>query len=248
LTGDLELCVGDSVFLKVTNLNSTIPILSYSWTPTDVIYIADSASIYDFIDTSTWYSVEVINADGCIIKDSVFVNIYEYPILDSLWLDKDTVFRGETTYLNIQTANSFNWKDMSSTANRVEIAPAQKICYAVEVYNIHNCIITDSICIEVLDVFCNEDSIVVPTAFSPNEDEVNEFYFIIDVAGVVIEFKLEIFNRLGQKVFSTTDKFEKWDGTYRGKKLNPQVLDFYLELKCIGEKQLFKKGNITLIR
>jgi hypothetical protein len=31
-------------------------------------------------------------------------------------------------------------------------------------------------------------------------------------------------------------------------KLNPQVFDFYLELKCIGDKQLFKKGNITLIR
>ena len=97
-------------------------------------------------------------------------------------------------------------------------------------------------------MFCNEDSIVVPTAFSPNEKGGNEFYFIKDMAGVIIDFKLEIFNRLGQKVFSTTDKFEKWDGTYRGKKLNPQVLDFYLELKCIGEKQLFQKGNITLIR
>jgi gliding motility-associated-like protein len=110
--------------------------------------------------------------------------------------------------------------------------------------------ITDSICIEVLDVFCNEDSIVVPTAFSPDEDEytVNEFYFISDVAGVIIDFKLEIFNRFGQKVFSTIDKFEKWDGTYLGIKLNPQVFDFYLELKCIGNKQLFRKGNITLIR
>jgi len=248
LIGDLELCEGDSVFLTVNNLNPTIPILSYSWLPSDVIYAVDSSSIYDFRDTSGWYSVEVINTDECIMKDSVFVNIYEYPILDSLWLDEDTVFRGETTYLNIQTANSFNWKDVSSTANRVEITPAQKICYAVEVYNIHNCMITDSICIEVLDVFCNEDSIVVPTAFSPNEDEVNEGYFIIDVAGVIIDFKLEIFNRLGQKVFSTIDKFEKWDGTYLGIKLNPQVFDFYLELKCIGDKQLFRKGNITLIR
>jgi len=80
----------------------------------------------------------VINVDGCIIKDSVFVNIYEYPILDSLWLDEDTVFRGETTYLNIQTVNNFNWKDVSSLANRVEITPVQKTCYAVEVYNIYN--------------------------------------------------------------------------------------------------------------
>ena len=103
-------------------------------------------------------------------------------------------------------------------------------------------------CVVVLDVFCNEDGIIVPTAFSPNEDEVNEFYFIKDIAGVITDFRLEIFNRLGQKVFMTTDKFEKWDGTYLGMKLNPQVFDFYLELKCIGDKQLFKKGNITLIR
>ena len=38
------------------------------------------------------------------------------------------------------------------------------------------------------------------------------------------------------------------DGTYLGKKLNPQVFDFYLELKCVDDKTLFKKGNITLIR
>ena len=114
LTGDLELCAGDSAFLKVNNLNPSVPLISYAWNPTDVIYAADSASIYDFKDTSAWYSVEVMNGDGCIMKDSVFVNIYANPILDSLWLDEDTIFRGEITYLNIQTANSFNWKDVSS--------------------------------------------------------------------------------------------------------------------------------------
>ena len=98
--------------------------------------------------------------------------------------------------------------------------------------------------------FVMKKKILIPTAFSPNEDEslLNESYFIEDSAGVVTDFHLEIFNRLGQKVFSTNDITIKWDGTYRGKKLNPQVFDFYLELKCIGDKQLFKKGNITLIR
>ena len=248
LIGDLDLCMGDSVSLKVNNLNPSIPLISYSWSPADVIYTADSASINDLTNTSAWYSVGVVNVDGCIIKDSVFVNIYDNPVLDTLWLDEDTIFRGETTYLNIETTDDFNWMDFSLTADRIEISPIQTEYYVVEVYNIYACVVKDSICIEVLDVFCNEDGITVPTAFSPNEDEVNEFYFIKDIAGVIIDFRLEIFNRLGQKVFMTTDKFEKWDGTYLGTKLNPQVFDFYLELKCIGGKQLFKKGNITLIR
>ena len=128
------------------------------------------------------------------------------------------------------------------------IEPIQSECYTVEVFNAYSCSVTDSVCIVVLDVFCNEDSIIVPTAFSPNEDNVNEFYFIEDNADVITDFKLEIFNRLGQKVFAATDKSSKWDGTYLGKKLNPQVFDFYLELKCVDDKTLFKKGNITLIR
>ena len=255
LIGDLDLCMGDSVFLKVNNLNPSVPLISYAWSPTDVVYAADSASIYDFTDTSAWYSVEVVNVDGCILKDSIFIQIFDNPIIGSLWLDKDTIFRGKTTYLNIETIDDFNWIDFSSTDTIVKISPTETECYVVEVYNIHACVVRDSICIEVLDVFCNEDGITIPTAFSPNEDGVNDTYFIVykdelvtDFKEVVTDFKLEIFNRLGQKVFSTTDITIKWDGTYRGEKLNPQVFDFYLELKCIGDKTLFKKGNITLIR
>ena len=72
--------------------------------------------------------------------------------------------------------------------------------------------------------------------------------FIDDEEGVVISFKIEIFNRLGQKVFFTRDIFEHWDGTFRNNMLNPQVFDFYIDLECIGGKSLFHKGNITLIR
>ena len=98
------------------------------------------------------------------------------------------------------------------------------------------------------DVFCDDKNLKIPTAFSPNEDDINDGYFIEDGDGIIIDFKLEIFNRLGQKVFASSDSFKYWDGTFRGKKLSPQVFDFYLELECIGGKTLFHKGNITLIR
>ncbi len=250
LVGDLELCIGDSVYLEVENLNPTVPILSYSWVPNNVIYSTDSTSIEDFIDTSQWYSVEAINADGCIMNTSVLVEIYEYPILDSLWLNQDTVFKGEKVIVTVLTDDFFSWIQFSSSDSILKDYPKVDYCYEVEVYNQFNfnCFVSDSICITVFDVFCNEDSIFIPTAFSPNDDLENQLYFIDDISEVIIDFRLEIFNRLGQKVFSSIDKFEKWDGTYLGIKLNPQVFYFYLELKCIGEKQLFKKGNITLIR
>ena len=97
-------------------------------------------------------------------------------------------------------------------------------------------------------MFCDSQNIIIPTAFSPNEDNINDFYFIKDSGAIITGFNLEIFNRLGQKVFSSSDIFKYWDGTFKGEKLTPQIFDFYLELECIGEKKLFHKGNITLIR
>ena len=243
-----DLCHGDSVFLLVENLMPSVAITSYSWEPLAITYNTDSSSISSYTDTSIWYSVEAINVDGCILKDSIFIQIFDNPILDSLWLDKDIIFRGESAYLNVKTDDSFVWYNFTSTSNSVLVEPIQNECYTVEVFNAYTCSVLDSVCIVVLDVFCNEDGITIPTAFSPNEDGVNDTYFTVDKDGVVTDFKLEIFNRLGQKVFAATDKSSKWDGTYLGKKLNPQVFDFYLELKCVDDKTLFKKGNITLIR
>ena len=76
----------------------------------------------------------------------------------------------------------------------------------------------------------------------------NESYFITDNDNLITDFKLEIFNRLGQQVFNSDDINKKWNGSFEDKKLPPQVFHFYLNLKCIGGKLYFHKGNITLIR
>ena len=241
-----DACEGESALVGVTNETPRIPILNYNWNS----FLVDSSSIIDYPDSSRWYSVEVEDLEGCVLKDSIFVNVYKNPIIDSLWSNREVIFQGEQVVISILTNDSINWIGYNNYSLTLSDYPEYNTCYNVQAYNQYNCAIYDSICVTVLDVFCNEDSILIPTAFSPNEDEkfLNETYFIKDNSGVITDFNLEIFNRLGQKVFSSNDINIKWDGTFKGEKLNPQVLDFYLELKCIGEKKLFKKGNITLIR
>ena len=65
---------------------------------------------------------------------------------------------------------------------------------------------------------------------------------------VIDEFLLEIFNRNGQKVFATKSIYEEWDGTFKNEHLAPQVFDFYLKIRCVGNSEFLYKGNITLIR
>ncbi len=239
-----DVCIGDSTFVGATSLNINIPLISYNWNANDL----DTSEFMDLPDSSIYYSVEATNSEGCIIKDSIFVNVYKYPIIDSIWASDTVLFKNDELTLNVITNENIRWVDFSSSNLSQMLSAEETKCYNFIVFNSFNCSITDSICVEVKDVFCDSKNIKIPTAFTPNEDGVNDTYLIKDGEGVVTNFKLEIFNRLGQKVFSSHDISKSWNGTFRGAKLIPQVFDFYVELECLGGKSLFHKGNITLIR
>ena len=239
-----DICLGESTLAGVSNLTPNIPIISYNWNVTDI----DTAEFISSPDSSKWYIVEVTNIDSCITRDSVFISVHPSPFIDSLSVSDSILFQGELVELSIITKDEIDWADFSNSNATQNVLAEETKCYHFEVFNLFNCTLKDSICIQVKDVFCDDKNIKIPTAFSPNDDGVNDFYFIEDEDGIIREFKLEIFNRLGQRVFYSSDISNKWDGTINGIKLNPQVFDFYFELKCIGDKKLFHKGNITLIR
>jgi len=95
---------------------------------------------------------------------------------------------------------------------------------------------------------CVDDSVylVVPTAFSPGVDGINDFYSL-RTAGVV-QFEMAVFNRWGERVFETFDKDFAWDGTYKGVKLQSGVYPYYIKYK--GKKTVRKlvKGTINVMR
>ena len=239
-----DICYGDSVFIAVSNLNPSSPIISYNWNITDL----NTETIIDTPRISKWYVVEVLNIDQCILKDSIYINVYDNPKIDSVLTVPESIFLGQQVTLQVETSDMIYWPYFGSNETKQIDIPTTNTCYIFEVFNEYSCIIKDTICVKVLDVFCDEESITIPTAFSPNQDGKNETYYILDNSNIITKYKLEIFNRLGQKVFASTNKNEEWNGTYKEKQLAPQVLDFYLDITCLGEKKLFKKGNITIIK
>ena len=216
-------------------------------TGTSTVFACDSTDWNgEIITVSGSYDQTFTNVSGC---DSVhtLVAVDSFPIIDSIWASKNPIYKGESTTLNIQTNENVLW-EWGDSAKQIVVAPITDSLFVVEIYNEFGCSIYDSIFIIILDVFCDEGKIKIPTAFTPNNDDKNNTYRITDTDGLITSFKLEIFNRFGQKVYSSNNKNAKWDGTYQNELLAPQVFDFYLELECFGGKRLFKKGNITLIR
>ena len=60
--------------------------------------------------------------------------------------------------------------------------------------------------------------LVMPNAFSPNDDRINDVYKVKEHQNIV-EFRAIIFNRWGQKLYEWTDLEGGWDGKYRGKQV-----------------------------
>lgn len=88
----------------------------------------------------------------------------------------------------------------------------------------------------------------VPSAFTPNNDGKNDFLYPLN-AYKATNLLFQVYNRYGQRVFSTRDWTKKWDGTIDG---NPQpsgVFVWYLQYTDTDTGQeVFKRGTTVLIR
>jgi gliding motility-associated-like protein len=56
-----------------------------------------------------------------------------------------------------------------------------------------------------------------------------------------------IFDRWGEKVFTSNDPAFGWDGTFNGKKMDPAAFAYYLKATVDGE-DVIQKGSISIVK
>lgn len=92
-----------------------------------------------------------------------------------------------------------------------------------------------------------QPEIYIPTAFTPNNDGANDQF--VFYTHNVEEFHLEIFNRLGVKVFQTDNPHDSWDGYYNNHKLPAGIYAYNYKYKTIHRYRIFeglKSGSFLL--
>jgi len=85
-----------------------------------------------------------------------------------------------------------------------------------------------------------------PQAFSPNNDLLNDQF-----KGFIHHFKsfeLVVFNRWGQEVFRSENKYEGWDGTFQGQACPGGIYAWNLKGEDESGKKVKKAGTINLLR
>lgn len=96
------------------------------------------------------------------------------------------------------------------------------------------------------DTTIKKNEIFVPTAFSPNGDGENDIFKVYGDS--ISSVTMEVYNRWGEKVFTSNDKNDGWSGTYKDQLLNSDVFTFRIEVVMENKKRISKKGSITLMR
>lgn len=86
----------------------------------------------------------------------------------------------------------------------------------------------------------------IPNAFSPNGDGINEVFYVR--GGGVKEMEFKIFNRWGTLLFESNSIKKGWDGTYNGVPQEMEVYVYTLRVVMLTDEEIFRKGNVTLIR
>ena len=93
-----------------------------------------------------------------------------------------------------------------------------------------------------------QSDIYLPNAFSPNGDNINDFFMPIFNCDAVTFFNLQIFDRWGNILFESQNKDKGWNGKYQDVNLNPGVYPFVIEYELHGAGKKVKAGEITLVR
>jgi gliding motility-associated-like protein len=89
--------------------------------------------------------------------------------------------------------------------------------------------------------------IVVPSAFTPNADGLNDEWKA-EANTELSDFELFIYDRGGQVVFQSRDIYQAWNGEFRGRLLNSNVFIYHIRYIDKNGKQGLKKGTLLLVR
>lgn len=179
-----------------------------------------------------------VQQNGCKLRDSVLVIEKPKPTVS---LGPDTsicrfkpidLIAGNTIY------DTYLWNTGESTRS---ITVDKAGTYSVEV-SLNSCVASDTVI-----VFPGDCAIFIPSAFTPNNDGLNETFGVLgDIT--VKSCSFQVFNKWGQMVFSTTDISQKWDGTYKGKKAVIGAYPWTLQYVTGNGTRKYLQGIVMLIR
>lgn len=236
---DTAICTGGSVQLAAGGAPR------FLWQPSDGLSNDTVATPTARPLKTTRYTVRVYNAFTCYDTASVLVQVLPRPTADAgpdqfVLKNRPVQLSGRAGGAGVQLRWSPATLLDDPRAARPRTRLQQTTVFRLEADLRNGCgIATDEVKIEVID------QLLIPTAFTPNGDQLNDIWEIVALADYP-NAVVRVFNRWGQQVYSSTGRnYRPWNGTSNGVAVTPGLYIYQLEL---GNGTPVRKGTLAVLK
>jgi gliding motility-associated-like protein len=178
-----------------------------------------------------------------IASNNIIINVHAKPVVNA-GADKLLVIPGSVQLDGTATGDNpvVYWSppgDLSRAdiTSPVATPPADRL-YTLYATSAFGCKNEDAVFVKVIS------GIYVPTAFTPNNDGVNDTWQILFL-DLLKGAAVSVYNRYGQLVYSAEDAAVNWNGNWKNQPQPADTYIYYVRFKN-GRKQL--RGTFNLIR
>jgi len=236
-------CEGDDTYLYLTN---TANIDSISWDFADVASgssnFENTLQPFHRFSTSGTYNVKATEwFNNQSFESAVSVVINKLPP-KSFEDDSLYILPGSAILLNGgDFMKTYLWQDGSGNQT---FEASEAGYYNVFIVDTNCCMQSDTIKIMLLDLY-------VPTAFSPNQDGLNDRFRAIGPTQGIDDYHFYIYSRWGQLLWKTDNLYDSWDGKIKGTDCPPGVYTWVMKFSVSGllnNDNVAKRGYVTLLR
>lgn len=242
------ICFGKSVLLSLSGANN------YTWINNTIglSSINNSSPVASPL-ASTQYTVTGRDQYNCFADTaSIKVTVIPLPTVNA-GPDQEVQLASavQLSVTNSSDVVQWNWspdKYLSCTTCPSPVStPMAQMNYVVTVANKNGCLSADTV---IIKVQCEESTVRIPNAFTPNNDNNNDLFVI---KGISLVKHLVIYGRWGEKIFErsnfiASDRSNCWDGTNKGIDQPAGSYVYYAEMQCPTGGVIVKKGTVVLIR
>ena len=229
--------------------------LMYNWNSTKYIQDPSQGNQLIFPDSSISYTVFATDSAECfsdtrVVNIKVFDSAHIDPMED-VFVDYGTQFQLSPNYSSNITR--FNWSP-TGNLNCISCPSPQGIATISQRYLLKGTTPDGCVANSSVNVYLNcEGNLLLPTAFTPNGDGLNDWYYPISFGYKYIQTFI-IYDRYGNKVFERKN-FQPnvpslgWNGRYHNEAKDiTKSFVYYIEGVCYSNKVISKKGSVILIK
>jgi len=247
---DVYICLNDTAHLYVDPPGKRIV-----WSPPTGLSDPNNYGPVVAPKQTTAYTATLTDSVGCFTSTvSINVHVKSLPTVEA-GPDQSYPYNSPFTINPVYSNNIANYEWTPGNLLSCTTCPDPSgIATGISTFFIN--VTSDSGCVakDSLTIFveCKDANLLMPTAFTPNNDNINDYFYPL-ARGIKSITRFSIYNRFGKLVFEAknfppNDRTYGWNGQVKGADQSTSIFVYYLEALCYSGERLYKKGSVVLIR